>query len=78
MVIGTIDSFNFIPLLVTLTLRGCQRKAKALGFIFFAHVSSSQDEIWYGVEVVEHPNTTFEWDLLKQGKLLFHCLHKKI
>ena len=49
---------------------GLQGQCKQTSWLHFvAHVSSDQDEIWYGVKSVEteHPDTSFEWYLLKKG-----------
>ena len=46
--------------------RSAQSKTSWLHFL--PHFSADQDEIWYSVETVqlEHPDFTFEWDLMKQ------------
>ena len=46
-----------------------QCKAKPVGFIF-AHFSTGPDEIWCSVEAIQakHPDTLFEWDLMKREK----------
>ena len=81
MFIGTSDSYHFIPLSLTLTLAGGHKvtvQSKTSWRHILAHFSTDQDACWYGVEVMQgdHPDTTFEWDLMKQQKLLlFNWLH---
>ena len=77
---GTIDFYNFTPLLQTLTLAGGHKVSTKQNLLatVFAHFSAGQDKIWSGVEAIflEDNNTTFEWHLVKQGKLLlFYWLH---
>ena len=48
---------------------------------FLVHFSAEWDYIWCGDEAiqVEHPDTTFEWNLCNQAKqLLFYSLCPKI
>ena len=55
-----------------------QRKAKHVAFTF-SHTSQLIRIKFYDTEAiqVEHLDTIFEWDLVKQGKyLLFHCVKK--
>ena len=66
MVIGIINFHHFIPLSLT---KSVQSKSPWLHFL--THFSADQDEIWYGDQAKiqdQHHDTTFEWDLIKQGK----------
>ena len=73
LLIGTIDFYHFIPLSLTLTLSGGHKvtvQSKTYWLKFHPHFSADQDEIWCGNETIhaEHPETTFEYGVLKQGK----------
>ena len=64
MAIGTIDSYQFIPLSVTLTLAGSQKVStkQNLGFIFshtFLLIGMKFDSEGIEAMEVEHPDTTF-------------------
>ena len=74
MLIGTIDFYYLKPHSLTLTLFGGHKvSANEDLFASFSRTLfflTDQDEIWYGFEAipVEHPNTTFMWDWMKQGE----------
>ena len=72
MLIGTIYLYHFVPLSLSLTLPGGHKVSLKQNLLasFLLHFAADQDEIRYGVEViqVEHPNTNFEQDSMKQGK----------
>ena len=71
MLIGT--SYHFVPLSLTLTLLGGHKvSAKQNLLALFSHkLFIDQDETWYSDQaLVEYPDTTFEWHLVKWGKYM--------
>ena len=68
MLIGTVDFFYFIPLSLTLILPGGHEVSPKQNLLasFSHNFSTEHDEIWYGIEAIEHSDTSCELGLKEQ------------